>query len=170
MIKLLALMESLPGMSPGEETLHEGFGKTLDLVKTLQKEAPEELHDSRGIKRRQRQELPFGREHAIRNQGVGVGIPICRISAVRLQRDDAAGPDVVAIQQRLEGLKDGGVSGLRQKAKQLAVALDEAAQGARDGKGPVPVGHGSENLGRELFGKERGALGLTTGAEIPGAT
>ena len=65
-------------MSPGEEVPHEGFGKTFGLVKTLQKEAPEELHDSRGIQRRQRQELPFGREHAIRNQGVGMGIPISR--------------------------------------------------------------------------------------------
>ena len=79
------------GMSPGEEVAHEGLGKTFGLVKTLQKEAAEELHDSRGIQRRQRQELPFGREHAIRNQGVGMGIPISPIGPERLQRDDAAG-------------------------------------------------------------------------------
>jgi len=78
-------------MSPGEEVLHEGLGKTLGLVKTLQKEAPEELHDNGGIQRRQRQELPFRREHALRNQGVGVGIPISRIGTECLQRDDAAG-------------------------------------------------------------------------------
>ena len=58
---------------------------------------------------------------------------------------------------------------MRQHAKQLAVALEEAAQDARDGKGPVAVGDGSENLACELFGKEDGALGLATGAEIPGA-
>jgi hypothetical protein len=33
----------------------------------------------------------------------------------------------------------------------------------------VPVGHGSEYFRGELFGKEQGALGLATGAEIPGA-
>jgi hypothetical protein len=30
------------GMSPGEEVPHEGLGKTFGLVKTLQKEAPED--------------------------------------------------------------------------------------------------------------------------------
>ncbi len=85
-----------------------------------------------------------------------------QLGTERLQRDDAAGADVVAIQQRLEALKDEGVSGLRQKAKQLAIALEEAAQGARDGKGPVAVRDRSENLGCELFSKEDGALGLAT--------
>jgi hypothetical protein len=57
---------------------------------------------------------------------------------------------------------------LRQQAQQLAVSLDEAAQDARDGKGPVPVGDGSEHFRDKFFGKEHGALGLATGTEIPG--
>jgi len=62
-------------MAPGKEVPHKFFGKAFGLVETLQKEAPEDFHDSRGVQRRKRQELPFGREHAIRNQGVGVRIP-----------------------------------------------------------------------------------------------
>ena len=58
---------------------------------------------------------------------------------------------------------------LLQQAKQLAVALDESAQDARDRKRPVTVRNWSENVRGEFFGKEHGALGLTTGAEIPGA-
>lgn len=66
-------------VNPGEELVAECLRKPFSLVETLQKEAAEELHDSRGIQRRQRQELPFGGEHAIRNQGVGMGIPISPI-------------------------------------------------------------------------------------------
>ena len=48
------------------------------------------------------------------------------------------------------------------------VAFDETAQDAGDGKGPAAVGDGSENFACQLFGKKDGALGLATGAEIPG--
>jgi hypothetical protein len=83
------------------------------------------------------------------------------------ERRRSRGADVGALIEGLEALQDRGVSRLRQKAEQLAVALEEAAQGAGDGKGPVAVRDGSENLGRELFGKQEGALGLATGTEIP---
>jgi hypothetical protein len=109
------------------------------------------------IKRTLTQRAPAWQREACGSGGIIGGEP---------RRAGAA--DVVAIQQRLEALKDGGVSGLRQKAKQLAIALEEAAQGARDGKGPVAMGDGSEDLGCDLFGKEDRALGLATGAEIPG--
>ncbi len=83
-----------------------------------------------GIERRQRQELPFGREHAVRGQGVGMGIRVSPIGAERLQRDDAAGADVGAVKDGLEGLQDRGVGRPRRHAKQLAVALEQSAQGA----------------------------------------
>ena len=138
-------------------------------MQALEQQAAEHFHDSGGIERRKRQKLSFGREHAIGNQGMGVRVEVCPIGAERLQRDDTAGADIGALKQRLEGLQDRGIGRLRQQAQQLAVALDEAAQDARDRKRPVPVGHGSENFRGELFGKEHGALGLATGAEIPGA-
>ena len=48
------------GMSPRKEVLDKVFGKALGLMETLQKETPEELHDSRRIERRKRQELALG--------------------------------------------------------------------------------------------------------------
>jgi hypothetical protein len=53
---------------------------------------------------------------------------------------------------------------LRQQAEQLAVALDQATQNAGDGECPVAMRHGRENPSSQLFGKERGTLGLATAA------
>jgi hypothetical protein len=149
--------------------VHEGLGEAFCLMQAQKQQAAEHLHDSRGIQRRKRQKLAFGREHAVENQGMGVRVEVGPIGAMGLQRDDTAGADIGAVKQRLEGFQDRGIGRLRQQAQQLAVALDEAAQDARDRKRPVPVGHGSENFRGEFFGKEHGALGLATGAEIPRA-
>jgi hypothetical protein len=75
------------------------------------------------------------------------------------------GADILAVQQRLEGLQDGSIGRLGQQAQQLAVALDEAAQDARDGECPVTMRHGRENPTRQLLGKKGGALGLATAAD-----
>jgi len=123
-------------MHPGKQIPHEVLGKAFGLVETLEKEAAEELHDSRGIQGRKREELPFRREHAIGNQGMGVGIPI-RIGAEGLQRNDAAGADIGALKQRLEGFQDRRIGGLGKQPKQLAVVLEQAAQYARDRKNPM---------------------------------
>ena len=47
---------------------------------------------------------------------------------MRLNREDAAGADVVAAEQRPEGLQDGIVGGARQQAEQGALALEPPAQ------------------------------------------
>ena len=47
---------------------------------------------------------------------------------VRLDGDDAAGADVVAAEQRPEGLQDGIVAGAREEAEQSALALEQSAQ------------------------------------------
>jgi len=84
MIKLLALMESLPRMHPREKILHEAPGETFGLVQALEQQAAEHFHDSGGIERRKRQKLSFGREHAIGNQGMGVRVEVRPIGAERL--------------------------------------------------------------------------------------
>jgi len=86
-----------------------------------------------------------------------------------LDRCHTTGAHIRAVIKRLEGGEDGSVGGLGQEAEQLAVPFDEAAQDARDGKGPVAVGHGDEDVGGEIFGEEHGTLGLAAGAEISGA-
>ena len=73
-------------------------------------------------------------------------IEVGPIAPEGLQRDDAAGAHVTAVKECLEGCQNCGVGGLRQQAKQLAVAFDETAQDAGDGKSPVPMRDGSEDI------------------------
>jgi len=98
-----------------------------------------------------------------------VWINVRPIGAEGLKRNDAAGADIGAVEQRLEGFQYGSICGLRQQAQQWAFALEQAAQDAGDGKGPVTVRNWGEDISGKFFGEEDGALGLTAGAEIPGA-
>jgi len=83
------------------------------------------------------------------------------VSAVSLKRQDATGADVGAAEQGLNAFQYRSVGALRQHSQQCALALEQAAQHARDGKRPVPVRNRGEDLFSELFGKEDGAFGLT---------
>jgi hypothetical protein len=137
-------------------------------MQALQEEPAEDFHDGLGIERWEGEKLSLAGEDSIRKQGMGMWVEVGAKGTEGLQRDYAARADIVAIEQGLESLKDGSVSGLRQKAKQLTIALEQATQGTGDGKGPMAVGDGSKDLTCELFGKEDGALRLATGAKIPG--
>lgn len=86
------------------------------------------------------------------------------------QGDDAARADIRPVKQGLERLECGGVGRLREQAEWLVVALEQAAQDVGDGKGPVAVGHKSENLGGQSLSKEDRALCMATGTKVPGAT
>jgi hypothetical protein len=57
-----------------------------------------------------------------------------------LNRQDTAGPNVFAIKQRLEGPADGLVSGAGKETEQSPFALEQAADGLGDGKGPSEHG------------------------------
>ena len=73
-------------------------------------------------------------------------IEVGAVATVGLQRDDAAGADVTAIKECLEAFQNRGVGGLGQQAEQPAVSFDETAQDAGDGKGPVAMRDGSQDL------------------------
>ena len=156
-------------MDPGQEIVHEGFREALGPVQALEEEAAEDFHDGGGIGRGKRQELSVATENAVGNQGMGMRIEVGAVAAEGLQRDDAAGADVTAVKECLEGFQNRGVGGLGQKAEQLAVAFDETAQDAGDGKGPVAMRDGSQDLRGEFFGEQDRAFGLAAGAEISGA-
>jgi hypothetical protein len=98
---------------------------------------------------------------------VAVRIEVCSIRAVRLKRQDAAGSYIFSAEQSLKGFQYRGIGGLGQQTQQCALALEQAAQHSRDGKGPVTVRNGGEDLARKFFGKKDGALRLAAGAEIP---
>jgi hypothetical protein len=76
MIKLLALMESLPGMGPGKQILHEVLGKTFGLVKASKQKLPEHFHDDRGVQGRKRQKLSFRSENSIGDDCVAMRMEI----------------------------------------------------------------------------------------------
>jgi hypothetical protein len=98
-----------------------------------------------------------------------MGIDVCPIGPEGLKRNHTAGAYIGAVEQRLEGFQNRCISRLGQQAQQLALALEQAAQDARDRKGPVAMRNAGEDFRGKLFGKENRAFGLTAGAEVPGA-
>ena len=88
---------------------------------------------------------------------------------MRLNGKDTSRPNVFTAKQRLEGFSDGLISGPGQESQEASLALEQAADDLGDGKGPVAVGDRRQNVGGELFSKQRGAFGLTTAAKVPRA-
>jgi hypothetical protein len=60
----------------------------------------------------------------------------------------------------------GLVSGAGKEGQEAAFSLEQAPDGFGDREGPMVVRSRRENLGSEFLGKQGGALGLTTAAEI----
>ena len=116
------------GMDLGQEIAHKGFREALGPVQSLEEEAAEYFHDRGGKGIEERQELSVATENAVGNEGMGMRIEVGPVAAEGLERDDAAGADVTAVKECLEGFQDRCVSGLGQQGEELAVAFDEAAQ------------------------------------------
>ncbi len=76
MIKLLALMESLPGMHPGEKILHETFRQTFLLMKEAEEKTAKQFANRGRIERGEFEKLPFGSPDAIGNDGVAMRIKV----------------------------------------------------------------------------------------------
>ena len=133
-------------MDPGQEIVHEAFREALGPMKAFEEEAPEDFHDGGRVGRGKRQELTIGNENAVGNQGMGMRIEVGAVATVGRQGKYAAGADVRAVKECLEGFQNRGVGGLGQKAEQPAVTFDETAQDAGDGKGPVTMGEGSQDV------------------------
>jgi len=166
MIKLLALMESLPGMDPGEKILHETLRQAFLLMQASEKKTAKQLANRRGIEGGEFEKLPFGRPDSIGNDGVAMRVEVGGECAKRLNGKDTSRPNVFTAKQRLEGFSDGLISGPGQESQEASLALEQAADDLGDGKGPMAIGDRREDLGDEFFGKQGGALGLTTPAEI----
>src|SRR5438046_744179 len=169
MIKLLALMESLPGMDPGEKILHETLRQAFLLMQASEKKTAKQLANRRGIEGGEFEKLPFGRPDSIGNDGVAMRVEVGGECAKRLNGKDTSRPNVFTAKQRLEGFSDGLISGPGQESQEASLALEQAADDLGDGKGPVAVGDRRQNVGGELFSKQRGAFGLTTARKVPRA-
>jgi hypothetical protein len=97
---------------------------------------------------------------------MAMGVEVGAVGSERLKGKDAAGAYIFSVEQGLKAFYYRGISGLGQQAEQTALALEQAAQYARDRKGPVTVGYGGEDLAGKFFGEQNGAFGLAAGAEI----
>jgi len=69
-------------VDPGEELVAESRREPLGLVQTRQQQAAEQFPDGGSVQRRQRQELTFGSEDAVGNDGVEMRVEIGPIGTV----------------------------------------------------------------------------------------
>jgi hypothetical protein len=95
------------GMDPGETRLHEPLRETLLFVEAVKNKPAKHFANSRAIDGWETEELSFCRPDPIGNDGVAMRIEVGPIRTERLNRGDAAGPNVFAGKQRLEGSADG---------------------------------------------------------------
>jgi hypothetical protein len=154
------------GMHPGEKILHKALRKTFLFMEAAQEKTAKQFADSGRIERGKFEKFPFIRPNPIGNNRVAMGVEVSPIGTERLNRDDAAGANIFAVKQRLEGPADGLVSGAGKEAQEAAFSLEQAPDGFGDREGPMAVRSRREDLGSEFLGKQGGALGLTTAAEI----
>jgi len=76
MIELLALMESLPGMHPGEKILHETLRQTFLLMQTVEEKTAKQFANRRRIERGEFEKLPLGSPDSIGNDGVAMRMEV----------------------------------------------------------------------------------------------
>jgi NTPase len=94
-----------------------------------------------------------------------VRMKICPERAEALDRNDAPGADVLAAEQRLEALADGVVGRAGKESQEASLPLEQAADGFRDGEGPVSIGHGKNY---SICGRRNGlAIFLTAAIPVP---
>jgi len=113
--------------------------------------------------------LSAGGKSAIGDKAMAMRVEVGAIGAESLKRKDASGSYIFSVEKGLKAFQYRGISRLGQQAEQGALPLEQAAQDPRDGKGPVPVRNGSEDLAGKFLCKQDGAFRLAAGAEIPRA-
>jgi hypothetical protein len=133
-------------------------------VKAAEQEAAKDFAYGCRVDRGQLEELSCPSKDSIGNKHVQVRMKICSERAEALDRNDAPGADVLAAEQGLEALADGVIGRAGKESQEAALSLEQAADGFRDGKGPMSIGHRRKNLAGELLGKQRRAFGLAARA------
>ena len=87
MIKLLALMESLPWMDPGKKILHETLREAFLFVQAAKKKTAKNFANSPGIDRGEIEELSFCSPDTIGNDGVQMRVEVGSEGTESLNRD-----------------------------------------------------------------------------------
>jgi len=76
---------------------HETLRQTLLLMQAEKEKAAKQLADSGGIERGKFKKLSFSSPDSIGNDGVAVRVEVSPIRTERLNRDDAAGANILAV-------------------------------------------------------------------------
>jgi hypothetical protein len=90
----------------------------------------------------------------------------CATGAERLDRDDQARRDVVAIEDRADARDDRVAGRAGEQAEQAPLALELPAQDARDREHDLAVRDGLEELRDDVLREQRRALRLTARTEV----
>jgi hypothetical protein len=89
-------------------------------VEPAEQEVLEQLLDGLDVDEQERGEVAVGREDALGDQEVGVGMEVGREGAEGLEGGDASGNDVLASEVSMVGAADGVVGGPGQEAQKAA--------------------------------------------------
>ncbi len=117
-----------PGVHPAQQRALELLREPLGAVQALEQAAVKDLLDEPRVEVRQLQELSLLCECAVGEEGVHVGVEVGGVRAERLDRDDQARCDVVAIEDRADARDDRVARGAGEQAEQAPLALEQPAQ------------------------------------------
>ena len=96
-----------------------------------------------------------------------VGVEVGGVRAEGLDREDETWCDVAPIEDRADARNDRVAGRGGEQAEQPALALEQSPQHARDRQHEVTVRDRLEDLGDDVLGKQRRALGLAARASDP---
>ena len=99
-----------------------------------------------------------------------VGVEVGGVRAEGLDREDETRCDIAPVKDRADTRDDRVASRAGKQAEKLTLALEHPPQRARDRQHDVAVRDGLEDLGDDMFRKERRPLGLAARAEVAGPT
>ena len=124
----------------------------------LEKLVPEKLHQADGIRAWDWNKRSIGRNKAVGDQTVQMGMKAGGVINLALQGGDHAGEGAAIAGGILEELLDGGVEALAQQAEQLAVVLEAETQHFGNGDDVLADGVIAQDFLVDMLGKKQGAL------------
>jgi hypothetical protein len=166
-IYALSLENGEARMDPAAHDFDQAGRDLFARQQRFDKLAAGQLHDGDGIGASDGDERAVGRNQAVGNQAMKMGMKPSGIIAVALERGDHAGEGAAIACGMLEQFLDGGVETLAQEAEQLAVIFEGQAQHLRDGDDVLAHREVARNLFIDVLGKEQGALLMARRTKTP---
>jgi len=115
-------------VDPAEQGVEELLREPLGAVQALEHAAAEDLFHESCVELRELQELPLLCKCAVGEEYMHVGMEVGGVGAERLDRNDQARRDVVAIENRADARDDRVASRAGEQAEQAPLALEPQAR------------------------------------------